>query len=101
MTVRNWVQDVATEGAYAIGKVLFAVQHDPAEEASFFRDPAAYLDHTSLDAAARKAVIECDVATLYSLGVNPYLVRAYCLQLRMPEAEYIAALRSVKGLVHG
>ena len=101
MTATNWVHDIATERAYDIGKVLFTIQHDPAEEKRFFSDPSTYLQSTPLDAEASRAVVECDIAALYCLGVNPYLLRAYCLQLRIPEGDYLAALRSVTEEAHG
>ncbi len=42
-----------------------------------------------------------DIGGLYLLGANPYLLRAYCLQLRVPEADYLAALRAVGDATHG
>lgn len=97
MSARNWVHQIPTQEAYALNRILFRVQHDRDEEALFFADPAAYIgDDKTLSPEARAALSSTDVASLYTLGVNPYLLRAYCLQLRMPEHEYLAALRSVE-----
>lgn len=101
MIARNWVLDVPTDDAYRIGRILFDVQHDRAEEARFFADPAAYLASADISEGARKALAETDIGALYLLGANPYLLRAYCLQLRVPEATYLAALRAVEGQAHG
>lgn len=101
MTARNWVQDIPSQEAYAINKILYRVQHDRAEETRFFADPAAYIQDAPLSDAARAALGKTDVGQLYLLGANPYLLRAYCLQLRMPEPEYLAALRAVGDDRHG
>jgi Aromatic-ring-opening dioxygenase LigAB, LigA subunit len=95
MSVRNWVQGIPSQEAYALNKILFKVQHDRAEEVRFFADPEQYIGETDLSNEARTALASTDVGKLYELGVNPYLLRAYCLQLRMPEPDYLAALRAV------
>ncbi len=101
MTARNWVQDMPTEEAYAINRILYRVQHDRAEETRFFDNPARYLADEPLSDAARAALDATDIGGLYLLGANPYLLRAYCLQLRVPEADYLAALRAVGDATHG
>ncbi|WP_277983261.1 hypothetical protein [Sphingomonas faeni] len=101
MTARNWVQDIPSQEAYAINKILFRVQHDRDEEVRFFADPATYIQSSVLSDKARSALTTTDVGQLYLLGANPYLLRAYCLQLRMPEPEYLSALRAVGDDNHG
>lgn len=97
----NWVHPLPTPEAFQIDRVLYDVQHDRAEEARFFADPTAYIADIGLSDRARAALADTDVGALYRLGANPYLLRAYCLQLRMPEAEYLAALRQVTETDHG
>jgi protocatechuate 4,5-dioxygenase alpha chain len=101
MSARNWVQDIPSEEAYAINRILYRVQHDRAEETRFFDNPARYIADAPLSDAACAALDTTDVGQLYLLGANPYLLRAYCLQLRMPEAEYLGALRAVGDANHG
>jgi protocatechuate 4,5-dioxygenase alpha chain len=36
-----------------------------------------------------------DVAGLYEAGVNPYLLRAHCIGVRIPEDDSLAALRTL------
>lgn len=95
MSVNNWVQTTPTQEAYNLDKILYRVQHDRDEEARFFADPQSYIAAVELSDEARAALTSTDVGQLYLLGVNPYLLRAYCLQLRMPESEYLAALRAI------
>jgi protocatechuate 4,5-dioxygenase alpha chain len=102
MKPRNWLQSVPTQEAYHIDRILFDVQHDPEKEARFFADPSAYIADAPLSGAARAALEGTDIGRLYLLGANPYLLRAYCLQLRIPETEYLQALRAVEGeTLHG
>lgn len=93
---RNWVELVPSPEAHRINRVLYRVQHDRAEEARYFADPAAYLaEYPEMDVETVKAFAATDIGKLYLLGANPYLLRAYCLQLRVPEPDYLAALRAV------
>lgn len=95
MNARNWVHDIPTQEAYRIGRLLYDIQHDRAEEQRFFADPGAYFATADLSDEARRALVDTDIGKLYLLGANPYLLRAYCLQLRVPEDTYLAALRAV------
>lgn len=93
----NWVSDMPSQEAYELNRLLYRVQHSREEETRFFADPVAYLaDYPRLSAASIGAMKASDVGQLYLLGANPYLLRAYCLQLRMPEADYLAALRAIE-----
>lgn len=103
MSASNWVGGLPSQEAYAINRVLYDVQHDRAEEERYFQDPVTYMAGRShLSPVAVTALASTDIARLYQLGANPYLLRAYCLQLRIPEADYLAALRTVDdGGAHG
>lgn len=93
---RNWIHAIPSPEAYRINRLLYDVQHDRTEETRYFANPQAYIGaHTGLSAAATDALARNDIGRLYSLGANPYLLRAYCLQLRVPEQDYLAALRAV------
>ncbi len=92
---RNWIQDFPSTEAYWIDRVLFDTQHIPAEMARFRADPAAYMLDMPLSERARRALVANDIGTLYLAGANPYLLRAHCLGLQVPEDVYIGALRAV------
>ena len=100
---RNWVELIPSPQAYRINRILFDVQHDRDEEARYFADPVAYMGgHPGLDVVSVDALARNDIGKLYLLGANPYLLRAYCLQLRVPETDYLAALRTAgKEMDHG
>jgi len=92
--INNWLQAIPTGEAYQINRVLYRIQHDREEEKRYFANPDVYIaSYPGLTPAATAALEHTDVTQLYLLGANPYLLRAYCLQLRIPEQEYLAALR--------
>jgi len=92
--INNWLQAIPTGEAYQINRVLYRIQHDRDEEKRYFANPDVFIaSYPGLTPAATAALEHTDVTQLYLLGANPYLLRAYCLQLRIPEQEYLAALR--------
>lgn len=94
----NWLNPMPDQEAYGIDRLLHRIQHDRNEEKAFFADPQAYIAKVEvLSERAADALARTDVGELYLLGANPYLLRAYCLQLRMPEDEYLSALQAVAG----
>lgn len=92
---RNWTQDFPDTEAYWIDRVLYDTQHKPAEMTRFRADPAAYMAAMPISEHAKRAVRDTDIGALYLAGANPYLLRAHCLGLRIPEEQYLGALRAV------
>jgi protocatechuate 4,5-dioxygenase alpha chain len=92
---RNWVHAIPSPEAYWINRVLYDTQHKPSEMARFQADPAAYLQDLPLSEAAKGRLATNAIGPLYVAGANPYLLRAHCLHLRVPEADYLGALRAV------
>lgn len=101
MTARNWIEHIPSLEAYRIDRILFDIQHDRKAEEKFFADPKAYIAASDISETARRALAETDIGQIYLLGANPYLLRAYCLQLRVPEADYLRALRAVEEQAYG
>jgi protocatechuate 4,5-dioxygenase alpha chain len=93
---RNWAQAIPTQEAYWIDRVLFDTQHQPDAMARFRADPQAYMAALPIAESAKAALIDLDIGGLYLAGANPYLLRAHCLGLGVPEAQYLAALRAVE-----
>ncbi len=89
----NWVQSMPTPEAYGLNKVLFELHHNAGDLARYQEDAPGYLDRFVLTPRARQAILDNDVEQLYHLGCNPYLLRAHCIGMRIPEAESLAALR--------
>ena len=45
--------------------------------------------------ALKQAIRDNDIGAMYLAGVNPYLLRAHCLGLHIPEPVFLRALKSV------
>ena len=101
--LENWLQAIPTDEAYRINRILYDIQHNRAEATRYFADPKAYIAaFDGLSDAAVGALERTDITRLYLLGANPYLLRAYCLQLRVPEPDYLAQLRAAgREIEHG
>lgn len=98
----NWLQQMPTAEAYGLNKVLFELHHQADDLAAYQRDPDAYLDRYALTPRARAAIRDNDVATLYLTGANPYLLRAHCIGMKIPEAVSVGALKALaKDGLHG
>ena len=95
MTVRNWVEQMPSAEAFWINRVLYDVQHKPREAAAFRADPDGYLCDIPLSDDMKHILRVNDIGELYLAGANPYLLRTHCLQLQVPEPEYLGALRAV------
>lgn len=91
----NWLQAMPTAEAYGLNKVLFELHHKPDDLAAYQRDPDAYLDRFDLTARARSAIRANDVAALYLTGANPYLLRAHCIGMKIPESVSVGALKAL------
>ena len=91
----NWVQDIPTTQSYALNKVLFDLHHKPEHLQRYRSDPDVYLQNSSLEIGLQEALVGNDVAQLYLAGANPYLLRAHCIGIGIPDAVSVAALKSL------
>jgi hypothetical protein len=78
---------------YALQKMIRDVNRVPAARDAYFADAAAFAAGYDLDRTERQAFVERDVTRLYALGVHGLLLRPFTLLHKMPEPEYLAAIR--------
>jgi protocatechuate 4,5-dioxygenase alpha chain len=95
MRMRNWRQDMPSVEAYWIGQVLFDVHHKPGHLERYKQDPAGYLRNIPLSEKSKLMIRENRIGEMYLAGANPYLLRAHCLGIGIPEPEFLASLRAV------
>ncbi|MBM3409408.1 MAG: subunit of meta cleavage enzyme [Betaproteobacteria bacterium] len=93
----NWLQGMPTAEAYEMNKVLFELHHRPDDLEAFRVNPDQYLNRFSLTDPVRRAILGNDVAALYLAGANPYLLRAHCIGMKIPEAVSVGALKRLAG----
>jgi Aromatic-ring-opening dioxygenase LigAB, LigA subunit len=97
----NWLEAMPSATAYLVSKVLYRLHHRPDDLAAFKADRMAYLAQYPLTDDLRAAFRDDDVAALYRSGTNPYLLRAHCIGVGIPEKVSLAALRSAGTGPHG
>ncbi|MEF9926857.1 MAG: subunit of meta cleavage enzyme [Massilia sp.] len=93
----NWMQQIPTQSAYWMNKVLFEVHHNDGHLKRYLASPDEYLAAVPMPAELRVAVRDNDIGQMYLAGANPYLLRAHCLGLRISEQTFIASLKAVAG----
>jgi protocatechuate 4,5-dioxygenase alpha chain len=99
---RNWRQDMPTPEAYWMNRVLFDVHHKPSHLERYRASPDAYMADIPLPPQLKGAIRDNDIGAMYLAGVNPYLLRAHCLGLHIPEQVFVASLRAATaGEQHG
>ncbi|WP_085026412.1 subunit of meta cleavage enzyme [Ensifer aridi] len=91
----NWRLMMPTTEAYLLDKVLYELHHKPDDLAAYNRDKDEYLSRYRLTPEMKAKISGNDVAGLYEAGVNPYLLRAHCIGVKIPEDVSLAALRSL------
>lgn len=91
----NWRLMMPTTEAYLLDKVLYELHHKPDDLVAYNRDKDAYLSRYKLTPEMKVKISGNDVAGLYEAGVNPYLLRAHCIGVKIPEDVSLAALRGL------
>ncbi len=91
----NWQEMMPSTRAYMMNKVLYELHHKDGHLEAYNADGDAYLARFNLPRDLAESIQSNDVAGMYLTGVNPYLLRAHCIGVKIPEAESLAALRSL------
>ena len=91
----NWVEEIPTTQSYALNKVLFDLHHKPDHLERSKSSAQRYLNGSELSQVAINAMLNNDVATLYLSGANPYLLRAHCIGVGIPDKDSVGALKSL------
>lgn len=91
----NWQEMMPSTRAYLMDKVLYQLHHKPDHLEAYNSDPDAYLARFDLPEDLARCIKQNDVAAMYLSGVNPYLLRAHCIGVKIPEDVSLAALRSL------
>jgi hypothetical protein len=78
---------------YALQKLIRDVNRKPACREAFFAAPAEFAGGYELTEDERDALLRLDVRRLYGLGVHALLLRPFTLLHKMPEPDYLNAIR--------
>jgi hypothetical protein len=93
--MRNWRQDMPTLEAYWIGRVLYDVHHKSGHLERYKKDPNQYMTDIPLTEKSKAMIRDNAVGELFMAGANPYLLRAHCLGIGIPELQFLSSLRAV------
>lgn len=94
MTLRPGEAKGTMSGLFELQRLLWDLRHDDATRDAFRSSPASVVDRYCIDAPARAAVLDGDVATLLDLGVNPLLVLAAARATGIPRERYYEQVRT-------
>jgi hypothetical protein len=78
---------------YVLQKMIRDVNRLPAARDAYFADAAGFAAGYALSDDERRAFVERDITRLYALGVHGLLLRPFTLLHKMPEPEYLTAIR--------
>jgi len=84
---------MAAMSLYALQKLVRDVNRKPACRDAFFQSAETFAEGYDLAAAEREALVRRDVRTLYAMGVHGLLLRPFTLLHKMPEPDYLKAIR--------
>jgi hypothetical protein len=80
--------------AYTLQKAIRNINRRPEARAEFESAPEAFAARYELSGEEKSALLARDYGTLYRLGVHGLLLRPFSLLRGVPEADYLAAIRS-------
>lgn len=79
--------------SYTLNKMIREVNRDPARREAYFKSPAEFAAAFPLSEEERRAFVARDIGALYKLGVHGLILRPFTLLHKMPEPEYLSAIR--------
>lgn len=95
--IRNWQQDIPSVQAYWINRILYDVHHKEGHLKRYCDAPDSYMKDIPLPVEIKNLIRDNEVGKMYLAGANPYLLRAHCLGVKIPEPVFLASLRAVAG----
>jgi len=78
---------------YALQQLIRDVNRKPACRVAFFQSAEEFAEGYDLAQPEREALVKRDVRALYAMGVHGLLLRPFTLLHKMPEPDYLKAIR--------
>ena len=78
---------------YTLNKMLREINRIPARREQYFKAPAEFAAGFDLSADERAAFLARDIGALYRLGVHGLILRPFTLLHKIPEPDYLNAIR--------
>lgn len=93
LRLRKRTATMAAMSLYALQKLIRDVNRKPACREAFFQSAETFAAGYELAQSEREALIRRDVRALYAMGVHGLLLRPFTLLHKMPEPDYLKAIR--------
>lgn len=78
---------------YVLQKLLRDVNRYPERRAAYFESPEIFVSGYDLSEDERAALLSLNITELYARGVHGLILRPFTLLHKMPEADYLKAIR--------
>lgn len=78
---------------YTLNKMIREINRVPARRELYFKGAEAFAAGFDLTDAERAAFLAKDVGALYKLGVHGLILRPFTLLHKIPELDYLNAIR--------
>ena len=91
LAIKKWGLNMSS---YLINKAIRDINQNPDKREAFFADRRAFVEKYDLTSEERDAIAEVDVTALYRLKVHGLILRPFTLLHKMPENEYLEAIRA-------
>ena len=78
---------------YTLQKLIRDVNRKPACREAFFLSAEKFTENYDLAEREREALLKRDIGKLYAMGVHGLLLRPFTLLHKMPEPDYLRAIR--------
>lgn len=95
----NWRHSIPTPDCYLMSRILYDIHHQPSHLQRYVADPDDYMKDIPLTPELKAAIRDNNIGVMYLEGVNPLLLRAHCLGLRIPEGDFVASLRAIEPML--
>lgn len=78
---------------YALSKLLRDVNRNPEMRERYFNDKEAFANGYALTDEERTALLALDIGAMYRFGVHGLILRPFTLLHKVPEPDYLEAIR--------
>jgi hypothetical protein len=93
LRLRGGAAKMAAMSLYDLQKLIRDVNRKPACREAFFQSAEGFAAGYDLAQPEREALVKRDVRALYAMGVHGLLLRPFTLLHKMPEPDYLKAIR--------
>jgi len=96
VNAKNWRHPLPTPACYWMSRILYDIHHQASHLERYKACPDKYMQGFPISPELKAAIRNNDIGAMYLEGVNPLLLRAHCLGLRISEKDFVESLRAIE-----